>query len=296
MKSRMLAALCFVMLGFVAATPARAQGTWIDPVAARALIVRGGDIVVLDARGAKDYAAGHVEGAVSAPWAAFADMNGKPGGANWGTVLPPERLGPVIGGLGIGSGTRVLVYSGSPQGWGEDGRVAWTLRMAGVTNVAIIDGGYEGWVASGGATSRSTTGAKPVAFAVKAMDRSLNVNKDEVKAALGKARIIDARALDEYQGAQKYGEARGGRLPGAVSLPWNSVFEANGRMRTPDGLRQLLAKAGIKPGDDIIAYCTKGIRSAHLTLVLKELGYSKVRNYDASFHEWAGDASLPLEK
>jgi thiosulfate/3-mercaptopyruvate sulfurtransferase len=286
-------AACLLAVALI--RPALADGTWIDTAAASREAARA-DVVVLDARGAKDYANGHIDGAQSAPWQMFANMVGKPGNDRWGTLLPADKLGAAIGSLGIGKNTRVLIYSTSPKGWGEDGRVAWTLRSAGVTNVAIVDGGFEGWVAAGAKVSQNNTKRDAVNFTVAALDNSLNVTKDEVKASLGKARILDARAPDEYAGAQKFGESRGGRLPGAVSMPWDKVFDANGRVRSASALKKMLTDAGIKPEDDVITYCTKGIRSAHLALAMREVGYSKARNYDASFYEWAGDASLPLEK
>jgi thiosulfate/3-mercaptopyruvate sulfurtransferase len=279
----------------LAAAPALAS-TWIDIDAAKSRIATGGDLVIIDARGAKDYAAGHITGAVNAPWQSFSDMKGKPGDANWGTVLPAERLGEAIGKLGIKPGTQVLVYAAPPGGWGEDGRVAWTLIMAGVEPVAIIEGGIEAWKAAGGAVSTEAPTITPVSFTVASTNLSMNASKDDVKASLSKAVILDSRTPQEYEGAQKFGERRGGHLPGAISLPWTSVFDENGRLSSPDALKKMLDTAGIGENDEIISYCTKGIRSAHMTLVLRDLGYANARNYDASFHEWAGDDSLPLEK
>src|SRR5690606_42043388 len=81
----------------------------------------------------------------------------------------------------------------------------------------------------------------------------------------------------------------------AINIPWTEVFEENGQIRDADALVRQMRQAGISPEDEIIAYCTAGIRSAHLVLALREAGFAKARNYDASFHEWAGDSALPLE-
>lgn len=272
-----------------------AEPTWISAQDAMRVIAAG-NVVVLDARDAKAYAGGHVEGALSVPWQSLSNMDGKPGQPRWGTLLPPDQLGAALGRLGINEKSHVLVYAAPPKGWGEDGRIAWTLRAAGVTRVQIIDGGIEAWRAAGGKTTRAVPMPQPVAFHVKALDTSLDATRDEVKAALGRARIVDAREPEEFKGARKFGEARGGHLPGATLLPWHRVFDAQGRLQSADAIRKLLQDAGIRPEDEVIIYCTKGIRSAHMALVLRELGFSRARNYDASFYEWAGDASLPLSQ
>jgi thiosulfate/3-mercaptopyruvate sulfurtransferase len=295
MKRRLFAVVAVLLVAASPLSNAWAQASWIDTTAATK-VARSADVVVLDARAPKDYADGHVYGALSAPWQSFSDMAGKPGNAHWGTLLPADKLGAAIGALGIGKATRVLVYASSPKGWGEDGRVAWTLRSAGVSKVAMVDGGYEGWVAAGAKVSQTVTKRPATTFTVTAVNNTLNVTKEEVKSALGHAKIIDARAAEEYAGAQKFGEPRGGHLPGAVNLPWDKVFDANGHLQDAGALKKIAADAGLKTDDEIITYCTKGIRSAHLALVLREIGYSKARNYDASFYEWAGDEALPLVK
>src|SRR5690606_27511723 len=79
---------CLLVLILLAA-PARAE-TWIAPEEVTSL----DNAILIDARGAKDYAAGHIPGAINVPWQSVADMNGRPGDPGWGVLLPPERLGP----------------------------------------------------------------------------------------------------------------------------------------------------------------------------------------------------------
>ncbi len=61
-------------------------------------------------------------------------------------------------------------------------------------------------------------------------------------------------------------------------------------------MQKVFEEAGLKKEDEIVTYCTSGIRSAHLSLTLRMMGYENARNYDASFYEWAGDETLELEK
>lgn len=85
-------------------------------------------------------------------------------------------------------------------------------------------------------------------------------------------------------------------MPGAINIPYKEVFGDDGRVKSTLELKQLFTKAGLKPEDEIVAYCTKGIRSAHMTLLLRMAGFEQAQNYDASFYEWAGNEKLPLVK
>ncbi len=287
---RILLAILLV-IGLAPSMASASSRGWLNVEELKALP----DAVILDARRAQDYAAGHLPGAVHVTWQSLADMNGKPGDTGWGTLLPPEQLAAAIGALGVSNDSHVVIYSASPAGWGEDGRIAWTLRSAGLEKVSILDGGIEAWRRAGGEISTEAIAPQPAQFTLAAPDVSLSVDKEGVKASLATARIIDSRSPEEFAGAQKYGEARGGHLPGAINIPWTRVFNENGTLLDPATLAAQMRQAGISPEDEIIAYCTAGIRSAHLVLALREAGFAKARNYDASFHEWAGDSALPLE-
>lgn len=287
---RILLAILLV-IGLAPSMASASSRGWLNVEELKALP----DAVILDARRAQDYAAGHLPGAVHVTWQSLADMNGKPGDTGWGTLLRPEQLAAAIGALGVSNDSHVVIYSASPAGWGEDGRIAWTLRSAGLEKVSILDGGIEAWRRAGGEISTEAIAPQPAQFTLAAPDVSLSVDKEGVKASLATARIIDSRSPEEFAGAQKYGEARGGHLPGAINIPWTRVFNENGTLLDPATLAAQMRQAGISPEDEIIAYCTAGIRSAHLVLALREAGFAKARNYDASFHEWAGDSALPLE-
>ena len=259
--------------------------------------------VVIDARGAAAYNAGHIPGAINAIWQSFATVaTGVPGDANWGVLKTPAEIGTALGNLGIDAGSNVIVCADAPDGWGEDGRILWMLRMAGVSNSKLLNGGVKGWTAAGYAlTPTATPAPTAVTFSVAALDSAYTVDKAWIVANMtrGDVKIIDARAPEEYAGAIKYGEKRGGHIPGAVSLPFNTALYTNdpanpGILKNQDALEAIFTAAGIRKTDTIVCYCTKGIRSGLMTMILRMAGYSKAVNYDASFYEWAGDATLPV--
>lgn len=253
------------------------------------------NVVLLDARSEKDYAGGHIPGAINATWQSFANMEGKPGQPNWGTLLSKEKLSEKLGALGIDGKKSVIVYT-DHTGWGEDGRIVWMLRMAGIKDSKMLDGGWKAWTAANNAISKDGPAVTPATLAVPSMDDNFNATTEWISGNLDRIKIVDARSPKEYAGAVDFGEARGGHLPKAISIPYEGSFNADGTVKNTEELKNIFDKAGLKPEDEIVTYCTKGIRSAHMALLLRMAGFEKARNYDASFYSWAGDSSLNVEK
>lgn len=252
-------------------------------------------VIILDTRTAQDYSAGHIPGAINATWQSLANMNGKSGDPGWGTILPANELAAKLGSIGIDGKKTVITYAAFP-GWGEDGRVMWVLQMAGIKDVKMLNGGWKAWQGVQGTESKDVPSLTAVNFTIASLDPTLNVTTDYIKANQSKIKIVDARSDKEYKGATDYGEARGGHVPGAISLPFTNLFKDDGTIKSSDDLKKLFADAGLKTDDEIVCYCTKGIRSGYMTVILRNLGYTKAHNWDASYYEWAGNASLPVEK
>jgi 3-mercaptopyruvate sulfurtransferase SseA len=259
--------------------------------------------VVLDARSAADYAAGHIPGAINVMWQTFATVaTGSPGDAGWGVLKPASEIGALLGSLGIDSSKEVAVYAGAPAGWGEDGRIVWMLRMAGITKARILNGGYQAWLSGGYAVNANSVTPVSTPFTLASLDTTYNVDKAWIvdNKTRSDVKILDVRAADEYAGAIKYGEKRGGHIPGAISLPFDKALFVNsgtipGFFKSPEQLEATFSSVGLQKSDTIVSYCTKGIRSALMTMALRMAGYTNAVNYDASFYEWAGDASLPVQ-
>lgn len=251
-------------------------------------------VTIVDARSEKDFKKGHISGAISAPWQPFTHMEGKPGKPGWGTLLPPEELMAKISVLGIDASKPLVVYADLP-GWGEDGRFAWMAMMLGIADVKILDGGYRAWKEYGGETTKEKTEVQPRHPGQFQWNEALVANTEWISSQMGKIQIVDSRAKIEFAGVTLYGEERGGHLPGAISIPFEKMFESGGRLKSKQQLKALFETAGLNPESEIVTYCTAGIRSAHMALVLRMTGFSKARNYDASFYEWAAMEQLPLE-
>ncbi len=246
-----------------------------------------GDAVVVDARATKTFTQQHISGAVGLHWTAIANVSVPQGEPGWGQLLSGEEIAAAAAQRGIDGTKPVVVYTDTRDGWGEDGRIYWALREAGLEDVHILDGGWTTWLTKGGDITTSLKGvdADPVA----------QVDTAYVKTHMSSAKLVDARLSDEYNGKKTMGEARMGHIPGAVSLPAVNFINADGTLVSDDEIQSLAKAAGLSTSDEIIVYCTGGVRAAFVAEVLSDHGFDNVSVYTTGYSEWAGDESNPVE-
>lgn len=266
-----------------------------------------GDVVVLDCTthlipdpkityvvkpGREDFEKGHIPGAqfcdvsrdVSDTTQKFNFMRQK-----------PEDFAAAMRRFGISNDTKVVTYSTANPWWAT--RVWWLLRSFGHDNAAVLNGGWQKWVAEGRSVETGPGSARQAGKFVVREDRNLMVGKEEVKAAIGDPGVCTLNALLSSQhtgtGGNSYG--RPGRIAGSVNLPAaNLIDPATNTFLPPDELRQRLGAVGALDRP-VIAYCGGGIAASADAFILTMLGHTDVRIYDASLSEWAKDKSLPME-
>lgn len=160
-----------------------------------------GQVVLVDARPESLYVGGHVPGAVNATWTYFANINAANGTKKWGSVWQPATMSKRIGALGINGQKPVVIYDDA-GGWGQSGWTLWILRMSGIKNAKILEGGFTAWKKEGGAVSRTAHKNKAVPFSVKKFKENYLVDTEWINNNLGKCGLflIDVRSLAEYQG------------------------------------------------------------------------------------------------
>lgn len=303
----------FLAAAVLAATQARAADEFLSADDAKALVGKPGvRFVFADAEA--DFAKGHVPGsgvAYAHDLYLLDDVK-----ACGGLPMCEPRAAKLIGDLGIDAATDVVVYD---LGAGANASGTWFyLKLYGVKNVRIMDGGVATWKAKGGALE---TGA-PAKVAAKtftpAVQRDMVATVDEVKKATGDSAhylILDARHnLDEYTGktllaalsspGKEYTVKRGGAIPTAVFSPWSKYAgNKNGEPNRPTlkdeaELRKLVEKLknnGYDPSKEVISYCHVGLgRGSFQYLALKHAGVKNVKVYVGSWGQWGEDPSLPL--
>ena len=126
------------------------------------------------------------------------------------------------------------------------------------------------------------------------VNSSVVVNGDFVNANLDKAgvKILDARAPNFYNG-EGGGQPRPGHIPSAGNVPFTSVVDEKGMLKSREAIAQLLTDAGVKPGDRVVTYCHIGQQASLLYLASRYAGH-QTSLYDGSFEDWSGRSELPL--
>jgi len=263
---------------------------------AQALMQQGA--VLVDARSEAAWLTGHAPGAGPLGWLGLRDGLLRTGRLTDDT----DKLQTAIRRAGVRGGAPVVVYDAGKDGWGEAGRAWWTLSYLGHPSVHILDGGLPAWQAAGLSTVIGATLPLQGDFVVRP-DASLRAGLPQVEQSVaacqqGPCDVVfwDTREPREYEGATPYGEARGGHLPGAVSLWFSELTDAQGQLLPQDQLQARLLAAGITPDKLVIPYCTGGVRSGFAVAVLTQLRYPRVANYDGSMWEWSSDPGRVLVK
>ncbi len=250
------------------------------------------DLVILHIGTPAGYQAKHI------PGAHLVEPNGltvkSPDGLM--TELPtPEDLHAQMQALGISDRSRIVVYS-ETDGIARATRIILTLDAAGFGNrTSLLDGGLKGWEASGHAATADAPPATTVVLSPLKMQSRI-VTADYVQSHLKTPgfTVVDARAPEFYNGEKPGSEgAVLGHVPGAHNIPFTSVSDADGNLKSPEELKALFTAAGVKSGDHVIAYCHIGIQATAVIFAAHTMGID-AQLYDGSFQDWSR-RGLPVE-
>ena len=251
---------------------------------------------VIDIRDPKSYAAGHIPGAVNAPYGQWRGPAVNPGEL---PALP--KLTALVQSLGLTAATHAVVVSSGADAtdFGASARVYWTLKVLGLKDLSVLNGGAKAW--SDAQLALSTEAAKIAASSFQpTLDTSLIATTAQVQQHINAkdAVLIDARPAAFYQGETRAPAAKvAGTLPGAVNVqhdkwfaPGSSVFVGATQAR------QVATASAIDPAKETVSFCNTGHWAATNWFAMSEvLGQSKVKLYPGSMAEWSQDpAGLPV--
>ena len=272
----------------VISSEGRFEGTYLITAEEAVEKIGDEDVQFLDARGSTKALLGTVKGAVVTRWKELSTCDtGKAGDAGWGLVPEADDLAARLGDLGLDKEKEIIVLGEPQDGWGEDGRILWELVQAGFENVKIVDGGIQAMKAAGAKMQLGGSTPEKTEVAIEELNTANNITTEELQENYDSFKIVDVRTIEEYEGAILHDEAQGGHLPGAVNVPFVDMFTAEGVLKSNDEISAMLEAYEIQKEDEIVVYCTGGIRSAYAQLVLEMCGYDNTRNYGQSFWRWA---------
>jgi thiosulfate/3-mercaptopyruvate sulfurtransferase len=237
-----------------------------------------------------EYLAGHIPGAV------FFDIDGI---ADHASGLPhmlpdPVAFSSAMRKLGIGDGMRAVVYDGA--GLFSAPRVWWTLRVFGMRDVAVLEGGVPKWKAEGRALEEGPVQRQARHFTAR-FDHGAVASLSDVQRQLKSGvQLVDARSAARFAGEEPEPRpgVRPGHIPGSLNLPHRELV-ADGCFRPRAELERKVAGAGIDLSRPVTTTCGSGISAAILSLAFETLGRSSVPVYDGSWTEWGGRKDLPAE-
>jgi len=241
------------------------------------------------------YETGHIPGAVKIDW--HTDLNDQV----QRDYVDGERFAELLSAKGIARDDTVVFYGDKNNWWAA--YALWVFTLFGHPDVRLLDGGRDKWIAEGRDLTTEPTRREPVEYPIVERDDTIvRAFKDDVIAHLGKP-LIDVRSPEEYSGERTEipgypteSALRAGHIPSAASVPWARAAAPDATFKRRPELETIyLGEAGLKPGDDVIAYCRIGERSSHTWFVLTHLlGFENVRNYDGSWTEWGSAVRVPI--
>jgi thiosulfate/3-mercaptopyruvate sulfurtransferase len=299
MRNRLIALAAAVLLLAPSLFAKSPRDTMVVNTAWLAAHLKDPNLVLLHVGDPDEYKAKHIAGArfVTLQDIAVSDRSAT------GLILemPPtaEDLRGRLAKLGISNDSRVIVYYG--KDWvSPTTRVIFTLDYAGLgENAAMLDGGMEAWVRDGHPVTDVVPAEKLGKLAPLKIKKTV-VDADFVREHVGKSgyALIDGRAAVFYDGVDTGGMKddphRTGHIAGAGSFPFTEITNDNLTLRSPDELRALFTKAGVKPGDTVIGYCHIGQQMTAVIFAARSLGYNAVL-YDGSMQDWSRHKDYPVD-
>jgi len=197
-----------------------------------------------------------------------------------------EAIAKTLGERGIANDSTIVLYD-------EDtgplsGTVYWLLKYMGHDDVRVLNGGWHAWEQANAPITQEVPLVTPVTYTTQ-VDENQHSTAEWIQENGANEDVV---LLDTRMDAEYYM----GHIPGAVNLSFDEAIDYQTQtLKDEPILRQQFESVGVTPDKQVVVYCGSGSRSAHSYLVLKSLGYPRVRNYKGSMQDWAHRRGLPLE-
>ncbi len=240
-----------------------------------------------------EYDKGHIPGA---RYIALRDISISRDNDKISTELPPVgALQKTFERFGVSNNSRIIIYYGND--WiTPTTRVYFTLDYLGLAGqTSILNGGMKAWTKLGKATT--TDVPTPAVGSLRISPRpEVVAEADWLKSQIDNSSIsvVDARTTNFYDGTSVGFRPRGGHIKGAKSVPFTSLVNEDGTIKSPEEIKKILADARVDAGDTVVSYCHVGQQASLVYFAARSAGF-KAKLYDGSFEEWAERDDLPVD-
>jgi thiosulfate/3-mercaptopyruvate sulfurtransferase len=197
--------------------------------------------------------------------------------------------------MGVGDGHQVVVYDG--MGLFSAARVWWLFRLMGQNNIAVLDGGFPKWQSEGRAVEDMPPVVRDRHMTVRRQNHMVkDVTQVAAASKLGDYEIIDARSAARFRGdaPEPRPGLRTGHIPGSKNVPYTSLLNDDGTMKSPETMRDIFVAAGVDLTKPAITSCGSGVTAAVVSLALEILGKTDHALYDGSWSEWGMFPTVPV--
>ena len=251
------------------------------------------NFIVLDVTDSETYKKGHIPYAVNVDVSNFRKKVGK-----YQLMKSSKKVEALVQQLGINNSSKVVIYGhGKPKELLKSSYMALVLKVNGLKDVSLLDGGYDEWIDE---YERLILRESPPVIEGKFVAKfnpNILVDLNYVYDSIGKIDMIESRPSRFYYGKERSsGVARLGHIPFARTSFWRDKFDSANGILDKSILHKIFYKQNrLLPEQEVIVYCTGGLEASMNWFILSEyLGFTNVKLYDASMREWGNKSKTPL--
>ncbi|MBI4785064.1 MAG: sulfurtransferase [Oscillatoriophycideae cyanobacterium NC_groundwater_1537_Pr4_S-0.65um_50_18] len=216
------------------------------------------------------------------------DLSGLVGSQGGRHPLPDlTQLAAKLASAGVSSeadrSSWVVVYDDSRFAYAA--RLWWLLRYMGFDRVAVLDGGWGGWLAAGYPVTNQIPVAQPQTFVPQIQsDWVVDIEAVKRRKNLPGVALVDSREGERYRGEREPIDPIAGHIPGAVNYPWQEVTDAQGYLQPL--AQQQQRWSALRPAEEILVYCGSGVTACVNLLSLAIAGIPTGKLYAGSWSDW----------
>ena len=260
------------------------------------------DVLIVDCRfelsdpasGARDYAQGHVPGAIYASLDRdLSDLSRQAEGLGRHPLPLESAFSALLSRWGWREGMQVVAYDAA-GGALAAARLWWLLRLVGIP-AAVLDGGYAAWTAAGQPVEHGEPAPRPRSEVSLRYDATQVLFDHGAVAGGASGQLLDARGAPRYRGDTEPLDRAAGHVPGALNRPFADNLDASGRFKPAASLREeFTAVLGATAPSRVVHMCGSGVTACHNLLAMEHAGLHGSRLYAPSWSGWVSDPSRPV--